>query len=86
MNVLLLDKYGGIWIDADIIVLKCLCPYYKHLQNVDYVGFGCGFNKQKCKEPMNGYRRPLNWLMMSRPKTDFIQCIKKPIKEFKNYL
>lgn len=74
---LLLEKYGGVWIDADIVVVKCLCDYYKHLEHVDYVGFGCGFNKKKCSQTMNGYSRPLNWMMMSRPKSDFIQCIRK---------
>jgi hypothetical protein len=73
---LLLEKYGGLWIDADIIILKCLCPYYKKLKNHDYVGFGCGFDKKTCKKSMDGYSRPLNWMMASRPNTDFMKCIK----------
>ena len=73
---LLLEKYGGLWIDADILVLKCLCPYYKKLDKYDYIGFGCGFDKKTCKKSMNGYSRPLNWMMASKPNTDFIKCIK----------
>jgi len=73
---LLLEKYGGLWIDADILVLKCLCSYYKNLDKYDYVGFGCGFDKKTCKNSMNGYSRPLNWMMASKPNTDFIKCIK----------
>ena len=29
----LLDKYGGIWLDADILVVKCFCPLYKNLED-----------------------------------------------------
>ena len=73
---LLLEKYGGLWIDADILVLKCLCPYYKKLDKYDYIGFGCGFDKKTCQKNMNGYSRPLNWMMASKPNTNFIKCIK----------
>ena len=73
---ILLEKYGGLWIDADILVLKCLCGYYKKLDKYDYVGFGCGFDKKTCGEINNGYGRPLNWMMASKPNTPYLKCIK----------
>ena len=72
---LLLHKYGGIWIDADILVLKCLCPYMKNLQKHDYVGFGCGYSKKVCSKTGNGYGSPLNWMMASKPNTEYLKCI-----------
>ena len=74
---LLLHKYGGIWLDADILVIKCFCPLYKNLEQHDYVGFGCGFDKKYCGKKLNGYGRPLNWIMISNPKTEYIKCIKE---------
>jgi hypothetical protein len=72
---LLLNKYGGLWVDADILVLKCLCKYYKNLDHYDYVGFGCGYNKNFCSKSLYGYGSPLNWLMGSKPNTKFLKCI-----------
>ena len=81
---ILLEKYGGLWIDADILVVKCLCDYYKNLDKYDYVGFGCGksikdeilsyfsTSDKECK----GYGRPLNWMMASKPNTPYLKCIK----------
>ncbi len=73
---ILLEKYGGVWIDADILILKCICPYYDKLKTHDYVGFGCGHDLSTCKKTMYGYSKPLNWFMMSRPNTDYMKCIK----------
>jgi len=72
----LLEKYGGVWIDADILVLKCICPFYNKLKKHDYVGFGCGHEYDICQRTLHGYTKPLNWFMMSRPHTKFIQCVK----------
>ena len=77
---LLLNKYGGLWIDADILVLKCLCKYYKNLKNYDYVGFGCGYNKKFCSKSLYGYGSPLNWMMGSKPNTKYLQCILSNVK------
>ena len=63
-RVALLYKYGGIWLDADTIVLKDIKPIFKKLEEgYDYVGFGC--TGMKCR---NGYFRPSNGIMASRPK------------------
>ena len=73
----LLEKYGGVWIDADILVIKCICPFYKKLEKNDYVGFGCGKDKNICKKTLNGYSKPLNWFMISKKNTPFIKCVKE---------
>ena len=72
----LLEKYGGIWIDADILVIKCICPFYKNLERHDYVGFGCGHDMNTCKKTLYGYSKPLNWFMISKKETPFIKCVK----------
>lgn len=77
----LLEKYGGVWMDADMLILKCICPFYKHLEKSDYVGFGCGKDMESCQKPEEGYSRPLNWFMISRKNTDYIKCIKKGAEE-----
>ena len=73
----LLEKYGGVWLDADILVLKCICPFYKKLDDKnDYVGFGCGHDLKTCRKTLNGYSKPLNWFMISKKETPYIKCIK----------
>jgi len=78
---LLLNKYGGLWIDADILVLKCLCKYYKKLDKYDYVGFGCGYNNKFCGQTYSGYGSPLNWMMGSKPKSKYLECILSNVKD-----
>jgi mannosyltransferase OCH1-like enzyme len=85
----LLEKYGGVWLDADILVIKCICPFYEKLSNSDYVGFGCGHDLEVCRKNPYGYSRPLNWFMISKKNTPFIKCVKnkaynKIIKANKN--
>jgi hypothetical protein len=79
----LLEKYGGIWIDADIIVSKCLCPLYKKLMESshDYMGFGCGRSRQSCSDNPDGKNNPTNWLMMSKPNTKFMKCVRQSAEE-----
>ena len=61
-RIALLYKYGGIWIDADIIIMKDLKPIFDKLdEGYDYVGFGC--TGQLCS---NGKFRPSNWVLGSR--------------------
>ena len=73
----LLEKYGGVWIDADILVIRCICPFYNKLENNDYVGFGCGYDMNTCKSTLYGYSKPLNWFMISKKNTDFIKCVRE---------
>ena len=58
----LLNKYGGIWLDSDIIVLKDLSLITDKLNNYDFVGFGCHY--KNCSK--TGYPKPANWVMCSR--------------------
>jgi len=61
-RLLLLYKYGGIWLDADTIIIKSLIPLFEKLKSYNYVGFGChhGF----CSR--TGKPNPANWVMMSK--------------------
>jgi len=72
----LLEKYGGVWLDADILVIKCICPFYNKLKTHDYVGFGCGYDRDICEKTLYGYSKPLNWFMISKKETPFIKCVK----------
>ena len=69
----LLETYGGIWLDSDIIVLKDLMPIMNKMTNkIDFVGFGCHF--KNCG--FTGKPKPANWVMASKPNTKFIKmCV-----------
>lgn len=62
IRVYLLYKYGGIWIDADTIIMSNLEDIRIKLnQGWDYIGFGC--TGLKC---FNGYPNPSNGVMASQ--------------------
>ena len=61
IRIALLYKYGGIYMDADTIVVRSLLPIIKKLKYYDFVGFGC--TGKYCS---NGYPRPSNGVMASR--------------------
>lgn len=61
-RIALLYRYGGIWIDADSIIMRNLDEVFDKLDNeYDFVGFGCTGNV--C---FNGKFRPSNWMLASR--------------------
>jgi hypothetical protein len=61
IRVMLLYTYGGIWLDADIIVMKDLTPIADKInEGYDYIGFGC--DEDNCSY---GYGKPSNWVMGS---------------------
>jgi len=66
----LLEKYGGVWLDADVMVFGTLLPYVQKLAQYDYVGFGCYFND--CGVRKNGAPRPGTWNMVSRPHGELV--------------
>ena len=71
-RVLLLNKYGGLYLDADIIVLNDLNDVIHKMNTYDYIGFGCtGY------ECSNGYGKPSNWAMASKPNGILISRLKK---------
>jgi hypothetical protein len=70
-RVLLLNKYGGLYLDADIIVLNDLGDIIDKLRDNDYIGFGC--TGYRCT---NGYGRPSNWAMASKANGIMISRLK----------
>ena len=73
-RIALLYKYGGIWIDADIIVMRDFDMIFQKLdEGYDYVGFGCtGY------ECTYGYFRPSNWVMGARKGSILMaKCLEK---------
>jgi hypothetical protein len=73
-RIALLYKYGGIWIDADIIVMRDFDPIFQKLEEgYDYVGFGCtGY------ECSYGYFRPSNWVMGAKKNSILMaKCLEK---------
>lgn len=73
IRVYLLYKYGGVWMDADTILLKDPTKLFD-IKNNDYVGFGNSYLSNKC-----GYPRPSNGVMASRKKGVLISKIKQKI-------
>jgi len=61
-RIFLLYKYGGLYLDSDVIVLRDPIEIIKKLDNYDFVGFGC--TGDVCKY---GYKEPSNWVLASRP-------------------
>jgi hypothetical protein len=74
-RVLLLKKYGGLYLDADIIVLNDLGDIIDKLRDNDYIGFGC--TGYRCT---NGYGRPSNWAMGSKANGIMITRLKNHIE------
>ena len=58
---MLLYKYGGLYLDSDIIILKDISEIIDKINKYDYVGFGCTGNK--CTY---GYGRPSNAIMAAK--------------------
>lgn len=52
----LLSRYGGLFLDADVLVVRDLTPYTHKLLDHDFVAFG--------SQPTH----PLTWAMASRPR------------------
>jgi hypothetical protein len=69
-RILLLYKYGGLYMDMDIIAMRDPIEIIDKLNKYDFVGFGCTGNI--CKY---GYRYPSNWLLASRPNTKLMKNV-----------
>lgn len=69
-RIMLLYKYGGIYLDSDIIVMRDLSDIIEQLKKYDFVGFGC--TGMICKY---GYSKPSNWFLASRPHTKLMGTI-----------
>ena len=69
-RILLLYKYGGLYMDADIIVLKDPIEIMDKLEENDFVGFGC--TGDICKL---GYGEPSNWILAARPNSILMEKV-----------
>jgi phosphorylcholine metabolism protein LicD len=61
-RIILLYKFGGLYLDADIICLRDPIEIISKLKKYDFVGFGC--TGSVCNL---GYSQPSNWILASRP-------------------
>jgi hypothetical protein len=75
-RILLLYKYGGLYMDMDIIAMRDPIEIMDKLLDNDFVGFGCTGNI--CKY---GYKYPSNWLLASRPNTKLMRNVLKSYEE-----
>jgi hypothetical protein len=74
-RVALLKKYGGIWLDADTIIMRDLDEIFDKLdKNFDFIGFGC--TGDIC---FNGYPDPSNGVMASKPNGILISCVQEKL-------
>ena len=95
IRVSLLKKYGGLWVDADTIIMTDLREIAEKLNlGIDYIGVGC--TGAICKD-QEGYGKPSNGIMGSVINGRLIsRCLNKlnnklddyynlPIKSRKNF-
>jgi hypothetical protein len=77
-RVALLKKYGGVWLDADTIVMRDFDEIFDKLDKLgfDFIGFGC--TGEIC---FNGYPDPSNSVMASKPNGILISCVKQKLDE-----
>lgn len=66
-RIMLLHKYGGLYLDADTICLRDPIEIIHKLNKYDFVGFGC--TGGSCKL---GYGNPSNWILASQPNSILI--------------
>lgn len=69
-RIMLLYKYGGLYVDADIIIIRDPIEIMDKLNLYDFIGFGC--SGHICTD---GYMRPSNWIMGSRAYSPLIKEI-----------
>jgi len=60
-RIMILAKYGGLYIDSDVIIMRDPIEIINKLNEYDFVGFGC--TGDTC---LNGYMKPSNAIMASR--------------------
>jgi len=63
IRIMLLYKFGGLYLDADVVVLKDPIDLINKLKKYDFVGLGCSDNI--CIKSI--YGKPSNWILASRP-------------------
>ncbi|MBC8225792.1 MAG: hypothetical protein H8E74_01455 [Gammaproteobacteria bacterium] len=83
-RVALLLHYGGIWLDADTVVMRNLTPLLQLLRYNEFVGFGCHYSAEKCKTSFNGYPLPANWVMVARANSELFNRYKQVLDQMIN--
>jgi phosphorylcholine metabolism protein LicD len=79
-RILLLYKFGGLYMDADVICLRDCIEIIDKLEKFDFVGFGC--TGQVCKM---GYGKPSNWILAARPNSILMErVLEQLINKLKN--
>ncbi len=70
IRLALLKRFGGIWLDSDVVVTRGLSEVVQHMCSTgagDFAGFGCSSGLHSARETCeDNYGRPSNWAMASR--------------------
>eukprot|EP00750_Incisomonas_marina_P027106 INCI6128.1.p1 GENE.INCI6128.1~~INCI6128.1.p1 ORF type:complete len:710 (-),score=121.47 INCI6128.1:2022-4151(-) len=68
VRLALLAKFGGIWLDSDIVVLQDLRQVLDRMceHGGDFAGFGCTLGLHDRTPCTDNYRHPSNWAMASK--------------------
>jgi hypothetical protein len=82
----LLARYGGMFVDPEVLVLRDLTPYVNKLHDHDFVAFGNGTHLETASTPTTNPHshttaaatstavtmKPLTWAMASRPNGELV--------------
>jgi hypothetical protein len=70
IRLALLKRFGGLWLDSDVIVTRGLAEVMQRMCSTgagDFAGFGCSAGLHSARETCeDNYGRPSNWAMASR--------------------
>ena len=87
VRIALLYKYGGIWLDADTIVVRNLKPIIDKLnEGFDFIGFGCSYDI--CDKEISGFPKPSNQAQACKKNSKLVKLVleklDKKLNEKKN--
>ena len=72
-RIALLHKYGGIWVDADTIIMRDFDEIFDKLKTYDFVGFGC--TQRIC---FDGKNQPSNGVLAAQKNSKLMKlCLDK---------
>lgn len=77
IRIRLLKTYGGVWLDADTILMGDLSELVDKLKTYDFIGFGA--TGKICKT--SGYPRPSNGAMGANPGCPLLELVLKKLDE-----
>lgn len=83
IRIKLLYMYGGIWIDADTILMSNLKELSEKIDNTDFIGFGC--TGPICRD-QEGYGKPSNGVIGSKKNGRLVEkCLNTLNKKLDEY-